>query len=181
MRSKLYLDSRLKNPLKIQKTVVFSRKQPFFMVRVARLELAASWSQRPEKHFFWFFPALSHSFRSDVPCFPNLLSPLFPGAPGRSMVWYVVKRCFPANCGNSHCHRPGRLFLFQGHCTYAEQVMQLFSGGQCLLILGRRKQRIQTSAQHSKWHYLLIPCQVSGLDSVSHKDIPSIKVPRKQN
>ena len=45
MRSKLYLDSRLKNPLKIQKTVVFSRKQPFFMVRVARLELAASWSQ----------------------------------------------------------------------------------------------------------------------------------------
>ena len=45
MRSKLCLDSRLKNPLKTQKTVVFSRKQPFFMVRVARLELAASWSQ----------------------------------------------------------------------------------------------------------------------------------------
>ncbi len=31
MRSKLCLDSRLKNPLKIQKTVVFSRKQPFFI------------------------------------------------------------------------------------------------------------------------------------------------------
>ena len=35
----------LKIRLNVQKTVVFLRKQPFFMVRVARLELAASWSQ----------------------------------------------------------------------------------------------------------------------------------------
>ena len=35
----------MKIRLNVQKTVVFLRKQPFFMVRVARLELAASWSQ----------------------------------------------------------------------------------------------------------------------------------------
>ena len=63
MRSKLCLDSRLKNPLKTQKTVVFSRKQPFFIGPSGETRTRGILVPKAGETFFLILS-------SPFPCFP---------------------------------------------------------------------------------------------------------------